>query len=214
MKKSKIIIPIIIAVLAIGIIAIVAIMGNNKPQQLQTGAKGDNTKTQEQEEKKAKEVSLGKTIELSFIKMSLDKIEVKPEYKFSYKEKTSWGSTTHSSSITCKSGMKLVCLKGKLTNLSKEGVYTSNDFVKGEIVINGNKYKTRLECVNESKAEKYYELVAQQSSNYYLYAEVPEKVANELKSCTVNFGFVENLESKYISDLSELDYLYTLTYSK
>ena len=37
MKKSKIIIPIIIAVLAIGIIAIVAIMGNNKPQQLQKG---------------------------------------------------------------------------------------------------------------------------------------------------------------------------------
>lgn len=85
---------------------------------------------------------------------------------------------------------------------------------KGEVVINGNKYKTRLECVNESKAEKYYELVAQQSSNYYLYAEVPENVANELKSCTINFGFVENLESKYISDLSELDYLYTLTYNK
>lgn len=127
MKKSKIIIPIVIAVLAIGVIAIIAIMGDNKPQQLQTGAKESNTKTQEKE---PKEVSLGKTIELGFIKMTLDKVEVKPECKFSYKEKTSWGSTTHSSSITCKSGMKLVCLRGKITNLSTEGVYTSNDFVK------------------------------------------------------------------------------------
>lgn len=217
-KKVIIIIAVIIVIVAIVLIAVFNNKGNeNNNITNNTGTTTSTTTTQEdiqkQEEKKGKDVKLGETIEDEYIKMTLDTFEVEAEYKFRYETKTNVGTSIKNNGIEGKSGMKLVCLRGKLTNKTSSDVYTSNNFVKGEMTINGNKYKTTLKCFDTEHAEHYTTMVAQQEAEYFLYAEVPENVADNIESCNISFGWVKDLDSRntvFATNISDLDYIYTL----
>lgn len=215
MKDKKVIIIIAVIIVAIVLIAVFNNKGNEKNNI--TNNTGATTTTQEdiqkQEDKKGKDVKLGETIEDEYIKMTLDTFEVEAEYKFRYETKGSVGTSIKNSGIEGKSGMKLVCLRGKLTNKTSSDVYTSNNFVKGEMTINGNKYKTTLKCFDTEHAEHYTTMVAQQEAEYFLYAEVPENVADNIESCNISFGWVKDLDSRntaFATNISDLDYIYTL----
>lgn len=216
--KKVIIIAVIIVIVAIVLIAVFNNKGNeNNNITNNTGTTTSTTTTQEdiqkQEEKKGKDVKLGETIEDEYIKMTLDTFEVEAEYKFRYETKTNVGTSIKNNGIEGKSGMKLVCLRGKLTNKTSSDVYTSNNFVKGEMTINGNEYKTTLKCFDTEHAEHYTTMVAQQEAEYFLYAEVPENVADNIESCNISFGWVKDLDSRntvFATNISDLDYIYTL----
>lgn len=212
MKNKKVII--IVAIVIVVAIVLVAIFSGKDKNEKSTNEIITVTSTQQeqQEEKKAEEVKIGETVENDYIKMTLDKFEVETEYKFQYQEPMSIGGTyTKNNGIDGKSGMKLVCLRGNITNKTTKDIYTGNNFVKGEMIINGNTYKTTLKCFDTEHAESYLTVVAQQEVEYFLYAEVPENVANNIESCTINFGNVNNLDaSKYVADMNDLDYLYSL----
>lgn len=208
------------AIIIIALLLVVFVKGDEKTtkQNTNNGTKITATESKQEEnqkeEKKAEQVNLGETLENDDIKMSLDKIEVEKEYKFEHTEKTSVGTHTKKNGIDGKSGMKLVCLRGKLTNKTPNEVYTSNNFIKGEAIINGNTYKTTLKCFDVESAESHYTIVAQQEADYFLYAEVPESVADNIQTCVINFGNVKGLDSKngaFIDKLTELDYLYTIS---
>ena len=44
---------------------------------------------------------------------------------------------------------------------------------------------------------------------YFLYAEVPSNVADNIETCKIKFGFQNDLNS-FILNLNDLDYIYEL----
>ncbi len=157
------------------------------------------------------DINIGESISLDFIEMSIEDFEINNGKEFSYSQATSFGKETRICSLDCPSGMKLVCLVGKLTNKTKSSIFGSNNPAEGLFIINANEYKTSLRCYNIEVADSKFEVADQETVDYFYYAEVPENVANNIESCVVYIGFVENLDaSKWISDLSDYDYLYRL----
>lgn len=211
MKNKKVII--IIAIIIVVAIVLIAVFGSKGNNNTTTIGAGTSTQQEQKEEKKAEEVKLGEVVENDYIKLTLDKFEVETEYKFRYEEKTNVGKHIKNNGIDGQSGMKLVCLRGKLTNKTSGEVYPANNFVKGEMTINGNTYKTTLKCFDTEHAESHMTVVAQQETEYFLYAEVPENIANNMETCTINFGCVKDLDSRntaFADKITDLDYIYTL----
>ena len=172
-----------------------------------------NNSVNSKDTKEAEEVNLGDVIDIEPLKVTLEKFEVVPFYLFEgevYMPSLGY-PVTMKNSISPSTGMQLVALRGKLTNKVSNEVYTNNNFLKGEMIVNGNTYNTRLKCLNLDTAEDFSAVVAQQEVDYVLYAYVPENVATNIESCIINFGCVEGLDSsKLVMNLKDLDYLYTL----
>ena len=213
-NKKVVIIAGIVIVVAIVLVVVFGSKGNNNNKKTTgsgTSTSTSTSKEEQKEEKKAEELSMGGTMENDYVKMTLEKFEVEPEYKFSYTEKTRVGTSTKNNGIDGKSGMKLVCLRGKLTNKTSKQIYPTNNPVQGEMIINSNTYKTTLKCFDTEHAESYLTMVAQQEAEYFLYAEVPDSVADNIESCIIKFGCVKDLDpSKYIPTMNDLDFLYSL----
>lgn len=216
-KKMLIIGAVVVVVIVVALVVDFSGKGNNTTTQKKEQTTGVTQTTEDKKEEEqgtqAQQVKLGETVENDYLKLTLEKFEVETEYKFSYTEKTKVGTHTKHNGIDGKSGMKLVCLRGKLTNKTSQDVYTSNNFVKGEMIINGNTYKTTLKCFDTEHAESNLTVVAQQETEYFLYAEVPENVANNIETCVINLGCAKDFDSRttaLASKLTELDYLYTL----
>lgn len=216
-KKMLIIGAVVVVVIVVALVVAFSGKGNNTTTQKKGQTTGTTQTTEDKKEEEqgtqAQQVKLGETTENDYIKMTLDKFEVEQEYKFKYTEKTTVGTHIKNNGIDGKSGMKLVCLRGKLTNKTSQDVYTSNNFIKGEMTINGNTYKTTLKCFDTEHAESYLTVVAQQETEYFLYAEVPQNVADNIETCTISFGWVKDLDSRntaFADKMTDLDYLYTL----
>lgn len=183
--------------------------GNNNNEGVGDGSDGSSDADEEQSDK-SKSVKIGESIKLDFAKMTLKKLEVARKYKFKYVKKSGWFKSTRTSEIEPDSGMMLVCLKGKFTNKSKKKYIPANTGVFGKMIINGNEYDTTMECYNVKKAEGIYEIASQRTVSYFLYAEVPKKVAKNIDSCTVQIGFSQDLENKPVFNMDEYDYLYQI----
>ena len=79
------------------------------------------------------------------------------------------------------------------------------------MIINGNEYNARFECYDTEQAESYSKVAAQQKTSYFLYAEVPQEVAENIEDCVVQFGFTQDFESKPIAKVEDLDSIYQLS---
>lgn len=208
MKKRKLSVLLLIACMTL---SLVACGGSDKKAETNKDATiGDGVNTEVEADTPVNEVKLGDTIELDFVKMTLDEFEVVAEYNFESIKETSVGTTTRRASITPDGGMKLVCLKGQFSNLTQGEIFPANEPLYGEMIINGNTYSAKMECYNVEGAERIMTVAAQQEVSYFFYAEVPENVANSIETCEVNFGFVTDFETKYISAVKDLDYVYAL----
>lgn len=199
---------------AIIIIILLIIIGNLSNKNSKPTISVNNTQTVDKNDSNKKPVSkatpvkLGETIEGTELKITLDKVEVVENYTFEHTD----GSMTSIRYIKPRAGMKLVCLKGNLTNKFTEEIVLSNMPLQAEFIINGNKYRSRLECYDSAKAESFMSLVPLQTSEYFLYAEVPAAVADAITSCTINLGFNDGLNSYQNTKVSELNHQYTLQY--
>lgn len=163
----------------------------------------------EEEAPKAEAVNLGDTISLDFVEMTLDAFEVSPGYEFSSNK----GSVTYKSKVDCPSGMKLICLKGKITSKAKESVVTGNNPVFGVLTVNGYEYKMKLSCFNLEDAKPELSIEPMMPTDYFFYAEVPEALATAIESVRLDFGFVEGMEtpaSARVDTVEDLDYRYAL----
>ncbi len=152
-------------------------------------------------------VNLGDTIDLDFVKVTLDTLDVTKEgYHFEYTE----GNVTYQSSVEPDRGMSMVCLRGKFTNKTNAEVYPSNDPLYSVFTINGNEYKGQLKCYLVDYAESCMGVAAQQEVDYFCCAQVPENVAADIQTCSITFGFQQDIVTGYIGGVDELDYVYTL----
>ena len=162
-------------------------------------------------ELKFNQIAIGDVIELDHLKLTVDSVEKKDKYEFSYTEKTKVGTSTKNCSIEPASGMKLVCVRGKITNKYSTEQYMTNDFVVyGKMYIDGNEYSMKMDCVDSEKAERFMGIKPQQTEEYYYYAEVPANVVDSMTSCEVKIGFVNNFEAKYVGGFEDLDNVYSL----
>ena len=157
------------------------------------------------------DVSMGETISLDYVEMSLERLEVADRYDFSYTEDTSVGTSTNSVSLEPSGDLMLVSLIGTFQNKTNKDYYTSNNGVFGKMIINGNEYNARFECYDTEQAESYLKVAAQQKTSYFLYAEVPQEVAENIEDCVVQFGFTQDFESKPIGKVEDLDSIYQLS---
>ena len=156
------------------------------------------------------DISLGDSIDLDFVEMTLERLEICDKYEFSYTKQTTVGTSTQNASIEPSAGMKLVSLVGVFTNKTNKDYYTSNKGVYGKFQINGNEYTAKFKCYDTETAESFLTVAAQQAVTYFLYAEVPQNVADNIDGCIVQFGFTQDFESKPISNVEDLDYIYQL----
>lgn len=163
------------------------------------------------ESTKADSITLGSTIDLEYVNMTLDSFEISNGYSFEATDNSSGISITHKASIDCPADMKLICLKGKFTNKTKGDIFPANDPIYGEVVVNGYTYKTEMVCYISEAAESVLTLAPLRTVDYYLYAEVPATLADAVEDCTLNIGFVTDLNAlKPVFEMSDNDVLYTL----
>ena len=160
------------------------------------------------------EVKIGDTISLDFVEMTIDEFLISDGEEFSYSQLEVFGTSTRYVSLECPAGMKLICLYGKFTNLTSQTIYPANDPAEGLVIINGDEYKTDLDCYNLNAATLKLEVVPKETVDYFYYAAVPESVADSLETCDIIIGFVEGLDpAKWISEISDYDYLYRVEVS-
>lgn len=171
----------------------------------------DSQSQSETETTKAESITLGSTIDLEYVNMTLDSFEISNGYAFEATDNSSGISITHKASIDCPADMKLICLKGKFTNKTKGDIFPANDPIYGELIVNGYSYKTEMDCYISETAESVLTLAPLRTVDYYLYAEVPVALADAVEDCTLNIGFVTDLDaSKPVFEMSDNDVLYTL----
>lgn len=170
-------------------------------------------KEEQEEEKKDKAVAytLGETISLDFVTLTLEAFEKAPDgYQFSHEE----GYVTYNSSIEAPSGMDLLCFKGRMTSLAPKSIYPGNKPIYGVLKINNFEYEMKLDFYNVAADRSMHELVGGMEARVFFYAEVPEGIAAQAQNCEVSFGFVEKMDpSKFVRDIEDLDYVYKMTAS-
>ena len=160
---------------------------------------------------KEEPVTLGSTIDLEYVNMTLDAFEISTEYSFETTDNSSGTLSTYESSIKCSKDMKLICLKGKFINKTQKGVLPSKNPIYGELEVNGNTYKTKMECYIPENYKSVYQLAPLRTADYYLYAEVPVAVADAIESCKLTIGLTEDLNvSEKVSKPEDNDVLYLL----
>lgn len=222
-KKVVILVSVIVGVvvlLAVGTFVGLNIFSKSNNQESQTKNNSTNStninsiideKDTTEPEIQATPLSLTESLHLDYAFMNFWAFEVSDGYNFEHTDDSSGISITKKSSIDCPSGMKLVCLKGVFQNLTNGEIYPSNNPTNAVMTINGTNYNTQMECFDTYFAEPILSVAAQREVEYFLYAEVPEKVANSIESCEVKLGFVKDLNpSVFVSSDSDFDHLYIL----
>ena len=183
---------------------------SSKESSKETTSDNKEVATENEEESNAgKPISVGDTISLDCIDLTIDAYEISDGYDFEAKD----GFVTKISHIDCSPGMKLVCLKGKVTNKTTSAVYTSNNPISGMLKINGYEYKTKMDCYIAATADRVYELVPMLEVDCFIYAEIPETLLDNIEACQLSLGIMENLDSMKTAmaeDLSSFDFKYVL----
>lgn len=178
----------------------------------------NNEKEKFDESKKFEEIKIGETISLEFGEVSLDILEVKPRYDFKYTTPTTTGTSTNTYFIEPEtSDLQLISLRGKLTNKTTETLsteYASLKLINGIMEINGNKYEIKFDDMNVNEAIGYERILAQQTVDYFLYAEVPSSIVNDITSCKITLGIKNNFgnnQSEYDDfNPDNYDYVYEI----
>lgn len=148
------------------------------------------------------QLQLGDTIDLDFLKMTIDNISIEDEI---YPSDTS-GAYMYISDVD---GSQYVCLRGVITNLSSSDL--DSQYFMSKVIINDEySYNAEL-CIGSSpNAVSDYALEPLGSANYYLYASVPDTAVNIMEKGTISLAFNDGFAC---SD-GNYSYTYTIDFTK
>ena len=198
-------------VMCISLVACQGAKNEDATTKTTTESAADPQTATDETQTNAEPIALGDTIDLDYVTVTLDSFEISTGYSLESTDSSSGISFTRKASVDCPDDMKLICLKGQFTNKTKGDIFPANDPIYGELVVNGYTYQTEMECYVSDSAESALTLAPLRTVDYYLYAEVPIALADAVESCTLNIGFVTDLNaSKPVFELSDNDVLYTL----
>lgn len=191
--------------------------GENDPQEPKTEATDapGETKPAEVEpevtpepEQEAVALSIGDTIDNENFSMSFDSMEILDEFSY----KTSEYSST---SLYVEEGYKLLLVKGHIENKSMSAISDSS-FAR-TVVVNGGYTVTDYDVRLSFKRDKYFEIDPYTDLDYFLYINIPEKLAAQFETATFTLGFNDDMsypEKTWNPDgttTTETDKLYALT---
>lgn len=148
------------------------------------------------------QLQLGDTIDLDFLKMTIDNISIEDEI---YPSDTS-GAYMYIPDVD---GSQYVCLRGVITNLSSSDL-DSRYFMSKVIINDEYSYNAEL-CIGSSpNAVSDYALEPLGSAHYYLYASVPDTAVNIMEKGTISLAFNDGFAR---SD-GNYSYTYTIDFTK
>ena len=148
------------------------------------------------------QLQLGDTIDLDFLKMTIDNISIEDEI---YPFDTS-GAYLYISDVD---GSQYVCLCGVITNLSSSDL--DSRYFMSKVTINDEySYDAELCIGSNPNAITDYALEPLGSAHYYLYASVPDTAVNIMEKGTISLAFNDGFAR---SD-GNYSYTYTIDFTK
>ena len=175
--------------------------GNTSVKEEVSNKNTDNTVTTTSKPE-IQEVKLGDTIELDFMEMTIDQFIIFDGLTVEIDEHTSMILTDDSAE------KKTIYLTGKITNLHTDmigGTLGDIDCIFGNACFN-EKYNYKFEMMINNKEDTNGLLQPLTTGDFYLYAQVPNSIANEFDSCSVRFAFNENLTAIDIGKSTDFNF--------
>ncbi len=159
-------------------------------------------------EQEAVALSIGDTLDNENFTMTFDSLELLDEFSY----RTSEYSST---SLYVEDGYKLLLVMGHLENKSMAAISDSSFFRTA--VVNGGYTVTDYDVRLSFKRDKYFEIDPYTDLDYFLYINIPEKLAEQFETVTFTLGFNDDMsypEKTWNPDgttTTETDKLYALT---
>ena len=125
-------------------------------------------------------LSIGDKIDNDNFTMTFDSMEILDEYSY----KTSEYSST---SLYVENGYKLLLVKGHMEN--KSTVAISDSSFARTAVVNGSYTVTDYDVRLSFKRDKYFEIDPYTDRDYFLYINIPEKLAAQFEKAEFTIGF-------------------------
>ncbi len=168
---------------------------NNEPD---SNVKESKT-TPEPEKTPAKTIEPGQAIDLPFITIEYTGSQVLEKLRFTAKETGGMEQSLYKD----QEDSKYITIRGELKNKSKKALDVSNG-LRGIAYVDGYEYSLHVFTTGGFEVEplvNYY---------YYIYALVPNIIANNFEKCEFVFGFNEDFESDYFEfdEATQYDYKY------
>ena len=191
--------------------------GKNDPQEPKTDATDapGETKPAETEpeetpepEQEAVTLSIGDTLDNESFSMTFESLELLDEFSY----RTSEYSST---SLYVEDGYKLLLVRGHIENKSMSAISDSS-FAR-TAVVNGGYTVTDYDVRLSFMRDKYFEIDPYTDLDYFLYINIPEKLAAQFETVTFTLGFNDDMsypEKTWNPDgttTTETDRLYALT---
>lgn len=148
------------------------------------------------------EVSLGDTVNLEFMEMTIDDFVISDGLEVTIDDHTKMTLTNESTE------KKTIYLTGKIKNLHTDmigGTLGDIDCIFGNACFN-EKYNYKFEMMINNKEDLNGLLQPLTTGDFYLYAQVPNSIAEEFSSCSVRFAFNENLTAIDVAESKDFDF--------
>lgn len=197
---------IVITMLALSMLAAFTACGETKTNNVTPSENGAAAGSEAEVEKEAESelaaVAIGDKITTDFAEITVDEIGIKEDIKISVTN----GNITHTTGPSTQSGTKFVYVRGTMKSTAKSEISRAEFY--GNADIDGYTYEIDSSIID---AEGYstYSISPLMTYTYTLYARVPNELADSHESCVVNFGFNENFEQDFDTEISDCDYGYS-----
>ncbi len=153
-------------------------------------------------------VSIGNTITTSFAELTVDEAAVADDIQ----QSISSGNITYTTGPERSDTTEYVYIRGSIKNTSKSAIDWPT--ISGNVSVDGYEYEISNTII-EADGSGTNTLEPLMSYQYTLYAAVPNELAQSFTSCTMDFGFEENLENVIsIDDDYAPEYRYTINIAK
>lgn len=140
----------------------------------------EEIKEPETEEPEAIALSIGDTIDNENFSMSFGSMEILDEYSYNTSEYSS-------TSLYVEDGYKILLVCGHIENKSTS-VISDSSFAR-TVVVNGTYTVTGYDVRLDFKRNKYFEIDPYTDLDYFLYINIPEKLAAQFETATFTLGF-------------------------
>ena len=153
-------------------------------------------------------LSIGDRIENENFNMTFDSMEILSEYSYQTSEYSS-------TSLYVEDGYKLLLVRGHIENTSTAAISDSS-FAR-TVVVNDSYTVTDFDVRLSFKRDKYFEIDPYTDLDYFLYINIPDKLADQFETATFTLGFNHDMSipvTEWNTDgtsTKKTDCLYALT---
>ena len=159
--------------------------GDTKSTTIET-IKETESETEATTEQEMKTVGIGQSIETESFKMSVKSIEIVDELVVKTGDMSSFKANVES-------GYKVLVVKGTMENTGKTVISDSSFYKKA--VVNGDYEVGGFDVKLIFERNKYYEIDPYTEQNFFLYVNIPEKLAENYNTASFILGYKDDFST-------------------